>query len=41
MGDGFSRNDGIFFQGTDALVGNDFSRNNSTFFQDFAPLGPL
>ena len=48
VGDGFSRNDGTFFQGTDATVGDGFSRNDGTFFQGadtlvgdgFAPLGP-
>ena len=33
MEDGFSRNDGTFFQGTDATVGDGFSRNAGTFFQ--------
>ena len=28
-----SRNDGTFFQGTDATVGDSFSRNDSTFIQ--------
>ena len=33
MGDGFSCNDGTFFQGTDATVGDGLSCNDGTFFQ--------
>ena len=33
MGQGFSRNDGTFFLGTDATVEDGFICNDSTFFQ--------